>query len=145
MQFSEIDITDLLPQRHPFVMIDKLLDFDKERVQTSLQVRKENIFCDEGCLSESGLIENIAQTCAARMGYINKYICDESVKLGFIGSIRNMEILRLPQIGEVLTTEILIVEEIFQMTLVHAAVSIGEERIASCEMKISITNIARKE
>ncbi|MDR2118480.1 MAG: pseudouridylate synthase [Tannerellaceae bacterium] len=145
MTFSGIDITDLLPQRRPFVLIDRLLDFDAERVQTSFEIREDTIFCEDGCLSESGLIENMAQTCAARMGYINKYVCGGTVKLGFIGAIRNMDIFRLPRVGEVVTTQIIVREEVFRMTLAEATVTVGGELIASGEMKISITDIAREE
>jgi predicted hotdog family 3-hydroxylacyl-ACP dehydratase len=141
MQFAEIDITTLLPQRRPFIMIDRLLDCDTERVQTCLEIRKENIFCDGNYLSESGLVENIAQTCAARMGYINIYICNDTVKLGLVGAIRNMEIYRLPCIGEVITTQVTVREEVFRMTLADATVTVGNEQIARSEMKISITNI----
>jgi predicted hotdog family 3-hydroxylacyl-ACP dehydratase len=145
MKFDEINILELLPQRPPFVMVDVLLYCDRETTRTTLQVREENIFYDRGRLSESGLIENIAQTCAARMGYINKYIYRDTVKLGFIGAIRNMEIQRLPQLGEQIITQIDTLEEIFQMTLVSANITVGEELIASCEMKISITDIESKE
>lgn len=141
MEFEEIDILELLPQRPPFVMIDCLLHCDKEVTRTSLLIKEENIFCEKGLLTESGLIENIAQTCAARMGYINKYLYNNTVKLGFIGAIRNLEIVRLPHVNEILTTQITVVEEVFQMTLVNASVRIDDETIASCEMKISITDI----
>jgi predicted hotdog family 3-hydroxylacyl-ACP dehydratase len=126
-------------------MIDHLLAFDRVVTKTALSVREDNIFCDENRLTESGLIENIAQTCAARMGYINKYLSNDGVKLGFIGSIRNLEIFRRPKVGESIHTQIQVMEEIFQMTLVNATVTVGEELIASGEMKISITDIDRKE
>ncbi|MDR2449724.1 MAG: pseudouridylate synthase [Prevotellaceae bacterium] len=145
MPFEEINVLDILPQQPPFVMIDALLYCDRETTKTALRVREEHIFCDDGHLSEPGLIENIAQTCAARIGYINKYICHNTVKLGFIGAIRNMEISRLPQTGEQLVTRIDTQEEIFQLTLVNACILVGEELIASCEMKISITDIDSKE
>jgi predicted hotdog family 3-hydroxylacyl-ACP dehydratase len=145
MQFNEINVLDILPQRPPFVMIDTLLYCDRETTKTALLVREENIFCDNGHLSESGLIENIAQTCAARIGYINKSICCDTVKLGFIGAIRDMEIFRLPKTGEQLVTRIDTLEEIFRMTLVQAHIQAGDEPIASCEMKISITDIDSKE
>ncbi|MDR3188740.1 MAG: pseudouridylate synthase [Prevotellaceae bacterium] len=138
MNFKEVSIPELLPQRPPFVMVDALLRCDDEVTVTSLLVRDDNIFCDNGRLTEAGVIENIAQTCAARMGYISKYICNGTVKLGFIGAIRNMELLRMPQAGETITTRISTVEEIFQMTLVSAEVCAGEELIASAEMKIAI-------
>jgi predicted hotdog family 3-hydroxylacyl-ACP dehydratase len=122
-------------------MIDKLLHCDRDVTRTSYVVDGENIFCDNERFTESGLIENIAQTCAARMGYINKYIYNETVKLGFIGAIRNLEILRLPRIGELLVTQITTIEEVFQITLVNATITVGDELIASCEMKISITDV----
>ena len=140
MEFEKINILELLPQQPPFVMVDKLLYCDRETTKTSLTVREDNIFCDNGVLSESGLIENIAQTCAARMGNISKDSGSGSVKIGFIGAIRNQEIVRLPKLGETLVTQVNTVEEVFQMTLVNATVTIGDEVITSCEMKISITD-----
>ena len=144
LQFEEIDVLTLLPQRPPFVMIDKLLYCDKEVTKTAFQVCENTIFCDNGRLTESGMIENIAQTCAARMGYINLYILKDTVKLGFIGAIRNMEIRRLPQAGETVTTQITVMEEVFKMTLVTAQATVGEELIAASEMKISISDIESK-
>ena len=138
---TEINILDLLPQQPPFIMVDKLLYCDRETTKTTLTVHEDNIFFNNGVLSESGLIENIAQTCAARMGYINKYLCNDSVKIGFIGAIRNLEIERLPKMGETLMTQINTIEEVFQMTLVSAILKIENEVITTCEMKISITDM----
>jgi predicted hotdog family 3-hydroxylacyl-ACP dehydratase len=141
---NEIDIPDILPQRPPFVMIDALLHVDERTTRTSLCVRCDNIFFEDGYLTEPGVIENIAQTCAARMGYMNK-MQNDTVKLGFIGAIRNLEIIRLPAEGETIETQITVLEEIFKMTLVSATVHAGDDLIASGEMKISITDIERQE
>ena len=141
MNWNEIDILKLLPQRPPFVMVDKLLYCDPETTKTALTVHEDNIFADRGVLSEAGLIENIAQTCAARTANTNKDTGGNgSVKIGFIGAIRNQEIARLPKIGETLVTQVNTISEVFHMTLVNATVSIGDEIITSCEMKISITD-----
>ena len=145
MDFRKIDILELLPQKPPFIMIDKLEYCDRETTITNFKVQPKNIFCDNGIFSESGLIENIAQSCAARIGYINKYINKESIHLGFIGAIRNLEILRLPKTDEFITTEINVLEEIFRMTLVKATVKSDNELIASSEMKISISEIENAE
>ena len=144
MEFDAVDILDILPQHPPFVMVDKLLFCDKETTKTAFTVREDNIFVENGCLSASGLIENIAQTCAARIGYINKYIRNETVKIGFIGAIRNQDIIRQPIVGETLVTQIEAIEEVFQMTLVNASVNIDNEMITSCEMKIALTDIDGK-
>ncbi|MCQ2146993.1 MAG: pseudouridylate synthase, partial [Bacteroidales bacterium] len=66
-----IDALDILPQRPPFVMIDALNAYEESRVDTSFVVREDNILVKDGFLSEAGVMENIAQTCAARIGYIS--------------------------------------------------------------------------
>ena len=53
-------------------MIDRMTRFDWTSNTTELTVREDNLFYEDGRLTSSGLIENIAQTCAARIGYINK-------------------------------------------------------------------------
>jgi len=140
VDYSEIDIIKLIPQKPPFVMVDKLLYCDPKTTKTSLSVREDNIFFNNGFLAEAGLIENIAQTCAARVGNENNNLGNNGVKIGFIGMIRNLEIIRLPKAGETLVTQVNLVEEVFQVSLVNATVCVGDEVITSCEMKISMTN-----
>ena len=141
MSLENIDILALIPQRPPFLLIDRLVDFDEQRTVTSFVVRDEHIFCEkEGGLQAAGLIENIAQTCAARMGYIN-LINAERVKLGFIGAIRDLEIHRLPRCGETLLTTISNPQEVFSMMLVEAEVRSGEEILATAQMKIALSEI----
>jgi len=141
MVFEKINIEELLPQRKPFIVLDTLTHFDEVITRTRMQVRADNIFVENDEFTESGIIENIAQTCAARMGYINKYLHSDEVKIGFIGSIKDLVINELPRVGDELETTIEVVSEIFAITLVNAKVEIGDKLIANCEMKISITEI----
>ena len=94
---------------------------------------------ENGRLNACALIENIAQTCAARMGYINHYIYKKEVQLGFIGSVKNLIVKRVPLLGETLTTSIKVMEEIMQLTLVQAEIKVGEESIVTAEMKIALS------
>ena len=142
MNFEKINILELLPQRPPFVMVDKLIYYDDITTETTLTLRHDNFFLENETLSESGVIENIAQTCAARMGYINKYILKNPVKIGFIGSIKNMLIEELPKVGDVLKTTIEVINEVFAVTLVNAKVEVADKLIAAGEMKISITDMS---
>jgi len=144
MELDKINILELLPQRPPFIMVNALTHFDEAFTRTSTTITADNIFVENDTFTESGVIENIAQTCATRIGYINKYVCNENVKIGFIGMIRNLEIARLPKVGETLVTQISLIDQVFQITLVNATVSIGDEIIASCEMKISIADMDGK-
>ena len=143
MEYTEvflrgIDIHTLLPQQEPFVMTDSLVYFDERLTTTETIIREDHIFTDEGLFSASGLIENIAQTCAARIGFVNKYILKKGIQIGFIGAIRNLEVFRLPKVGEMITTTVNVVEEIFGMTLATAQVTCGEETLVTTEIKIAL-------
>jgi predicted hotdog family 3-hydroxylacyl-ACP dehydratase len=108
------------------------------RTVTETEVSAQNIFVEEGRFSASGLIENIAQTCAARIGYVNKYILKKGIQIGFIGAVRHMEILDLPKVGDIITTTVDVKEEVFGMTLAEATVRCGEKTLVTTEMKIAI-------
>lgn len=136
--FRTIDIHELLPQQEPFVMIGSLVHFDKTLTITETEVRQDNIFVDEGNFSASGLMENIAQTCAARIGFVNKYILKKGIQLGFIGAVRNFEVLELPKVGDVITTRVEVKEEVFGMTLADAIITCDEKVLVTSEMKIAV-------
>ena len=140
MIINDIDILTLIPQRRPFVMIDKMIDFSEEESTTELTVREDNIFCRDGVLIETGIMENIAQTCAARIGYINLYEKQESVKIGVIGSIKDFQIFDLPKVEDKIVTTVKVISEVFAITLVSAEVKMNDKIIARCEMKISLTD-----
>ena len=142
MNLEEIDIHTLLPQQEPFVMVGRLIHFDMEKTVTRTTVNPDNIFVENGLFTTSGIIENIAQTCAARIGYVNKYILRKGIQLGFIGAIRNLRLHRLPAAGQEIETAIVPVEEVFGMTLVTASVKSGDnDIIAECEMKIAVSEV----
>ena len=144
-ELSCIDVLTLLPQRPPFVMIDRLTHFDETVTTTQLTVRTDNLFTEaDGHLNPCALVENIAQTCAARMGYINRYIYRQRVRLGYIGGIKNLQVLRTPRVGEVLTTSIEVLQEVMKLTLVNATVRVGDEVIVTAEMKIALSDIEVK-
>lgn len=134
----KIDVHELLPQQEPFVMIGRLVHFDQALTVTETQVYADNIFVDANHFSASGLMENIAQTCAACIGYVNKYILKKDIQLGFIGAVRNFEISELPKVGDVLTTQVEVKEEVFGMILAEAKVSCGDKVLARTEMKIAV-------
>ena len=135
-----VDVHDILPQQEPFVMIGSLVRFEMESSTTETLVRVDNIFVEDGVFSAYGMMENIAQTCAARIGYYNKYILHKDVQVGFIGAVRDYEVLRLPPVGSVITTTVDVQEEIFGMTLARAEILCGGETIATAQIKLSVAN-----
>ena len=133
-----IDIHEVLPQQEPFVMISRIVLLDAVRTICETDIHPDNIFVEDGCFSASGLIENIAQTCAARIGYINKYMLKKAVQIGVVGAIRKMEIFDLPKVGQQISTIVEVKEEVFGMTLALAKVLLGDQILASTEMKIAV-------
>jgi predicted hotdog family 3-hydroxylacyl-ACP dehydratase len=137
LQLLEIAPEKILPQRPPFVMIDNLTAYDDETTSTRLTVRDDNIFVEDGRMLATGVVENVAQTCAARLGYYN-LISGLPVKIGYIGAVNNMHVMRCPLVGETVDTTIRVKEEVFGMTLVYAEVRVADETIVTADMKIAI-------
>ncbi|MDR0836073.1 MAG: pseudouridylate synthase [Tannerella sp.] len=135
-------IEHILPQRRPYIMVDKLIHYDEVTSITVFEIKDDNLFCNNGWMEESALIENIAQTCAAHTGYKAKMQSgeDEKIKIGYLGMVKDMKILRKGRVGETLTTTTEIKAEIFSTTLVAAKVEVDNEMIAECEMKIFLTD-----
>ena len=100
-------------------------------------VTADNIFCEAGKLQEAGLIEHIAQSAAARIGFLYTQQGKEA-PLGFIGSVDKLKIYSLPDVGQKLLTEITVVQEVFDITLISAQVKADEELTTECRMKIFI-------
>ena len=119
-------------------MVGKLTAFDEKRIVTETFIKEDNIFVCDGVFSAPGLVENIAQTCAARIGYVNKYILNKGIQLGFIGAIRNLEITRCPKVGDVITTCVTVIDDVLGMTLANAVVTCNGETLATTEIKIAV-------
>lgn len=137
---SDIPLNDILPQRPPFVMIDALLHCDGDTTETVFTVRDDCVFCDpDGGFSVAGMVENIAQTCAARIGYLSR-LKGGDVKIGVIGAVNNMIVAKTPSAGDELHTTIVVEEEVFNMTLVRAETRCNGNTLATCKMKIALTD-----
>lgn len=134
------DVSILIPQKPPIEMVDKLWFIDETTIISGLTIKKENIFCEEGFFSESGLIENIAQTAALRVGYIVSQMEKNGEKVnppvGYIGAIKRLQIHQLPKVGSELRTEVVIQQVVFDVTIITGKTTVNGETIAECEMKI---------
>jgi len=133
-------IETLIPQRPPFVMIDKLLSFSDATTTTGFNIKADNIFVEDGVFKEPGLVENIAQTAAARAGYVSQTE-NKPVLVGYIGAVNNLQVFMLPQTGSELITEITIENQIFDVTLVSGKITCNGQPVAQCKMKIFINQL----
>lgn len=140
MDFCNTPIKQLIPQRPPFMMVDRVLSCDDLGAQTEFVVKEDNILLDEGRLSATGVLENMAQSCAAWMGCVD-LLHGEPIKLGYIGDVRDAVIIRQPASGETIHTRIQVIEDVFSLLLAEVTVKVGEETIATARMKVARTDI----
>ncbi|MGC4233891.1 MAG: 3-hydroxyacyl-ACP dehydratase [Niabella sp.] len=132
------NILPYIPQRAPFVMVDTLEACNGTGASTRFTVKEDNLFVFYGRLTEPALVENIAQTAAARIGYICQQE-QKAVPVGFIGAVQHLKISSLPETGDVLDTVITVKHQIFNATVIEGKIAVNGKDIGSCEMKIFIS------
>lgn len=99
------DITKLIPQRPPMLMVQRMLSCDDTKVTTELDIVGDNIFVEDGCLAEPGIIENMAQTAAVMQGWKYREQAN-AADIRYLCEIRNLTIEKLPSVGETLKTTV---------------------------------------
>jgi len=131
------DIYKFIPQRPPMVMIDTFISCSDITTNTSLKILPENIFVKDGFLTEPGIIENIAQTAAAGLGYsIIKNAGGNVVPIGVIGGIKDLKIYFLPKTGDEIITEVTVIYKVLNASVIRGNVFSENRMVAVCEMKI---------
>ncbi|MDY6327545.1 MAG: pseudouridylate synthase [Bacteroidales bacterium] len=141
MVLDSVDIRDLIPQKEPFVMVDRLSKADESSAVSVWEIRDDSLFVNGGELQPCVILENMAQTCAAHIGYLGKFINgNPEVKIGYIGSVKNLSVLKVPRVGDVVETHIRVVEQIMDMKLIEAVSYINGSVVAKAEIKIALTD-----
>ena len=131
------EILNYIPQRPPMVMIDSLVAASDTHAVTQFQPMESNVFVVNGSLTEPGLVENIAQTAAAQVGYVCKQR-SVPVPVGFIAAIKNLSIYALPKIGEQIETRIEVKDTVMNIVLLTGTSFSGDQKLCECEMKVFI-------
>ncbi len=135
MRPDEYDILELIPQRPPMAMIDRLTHAGENSAGGRLFIKESNVFCHEAHFQEAGLIEFIAQTAAAYEGY-RQLSEQKTVKPGYIGAIRNLVIHSLPEINTEIHSDIIVDNELLGYTLITGKIFQDNSIVAECEMRI---------
>ena len=133
-----MDIKLLIPQREPIIMVDKIISHSQDRTTTSFIIKDDNIFLEKNIFQSSGLIENIAQSAAARMGLQISKGTNKSPLIGYIASIKNMIIYRLPEVGEVILTGVRVTNQINNIIVIQGESKVNEMLTSTCELKVFI-------
>jgi 3-hydroxyacyl-[acyl-carrier-protein] dehydratase len=134
----------LLPHRPPMLLIDNLLQRDKDKAVASAVLTQDNIFFSEerGLLDEY-FIELVAQTMAAANGF-DALHDNGPVKDGFIVGIETFSLHQQPQGNN--TFRIVAVKdmEFGQMQVIDGEVLVDSTCIARVRIKLWEENTSKK-
>lgn len=132
------DIASLIPQRSPIQMVDRYIFEDELNCRSELTINEDNLFLDEsGYMSEEGVLEHIAQTSAAHIGYLHR-LAGKTISLGYIGDIKRCAVTGpMPAAGATLCTRVSVVSQVGNVTLVSAEAEVNDSLILSCRMKVA--------
>lgn len=132
--FEKDFVADLLPQKSPFVLVDKMYAYSEISLISGLKIQSDSLFFQKECLAESGLIEHMAQSVALHTGY-QFYLKKEPAPTGYIGSIKEIQIFDLPKRDQEIQTTVTILQEFAGITLVDISTTCNQKEIAKGQMK----------
>lgn len=136
---NKFDICQLIPQRSPILLVDRLLEVTEDTGITSFTVPSGHYFLEEGgSLSEMGVMEHIAQSASALAGYQAQKNGKGLIPIGYIGEVRDFVCYRHPHIGEEIKTIIRQDGTFGDITCINGETWIGNEKIAEIQLKIQI-------
>ncbi|MBP5724076.1 MAG: hydroxymyristoyl-ACP dehydratase [Bacteroidales bacterium] len=132
------DIQSLIPQRPPILMVEEYVFDDENTCHSLLTIAEDNLFLDENHhMASEGILEHIAQTAAAHIGYRRK-LAGSAVNYGYIGDIKRCQITEpMPSAGEQLSTVLHIISQVENITMISAETSVNGRVVVSCRMKLA--------
>lgn len=129
-----------IPQREPIKMVDSIEITGENSARTSYAVKDDAFMTfGTGMLSETGLIEHIAQSASALSGYKAVAAGAEKPPVCYIGEIKNFHCYANPRVGDRLTTEIEMGVEVGGVTLLKGRTFLDGKLIADTSMKVAVS------
>ena len=140
MAFEPVPAKDVLLQQPPFVFIDRIVHYDDSVTGIQYRVPETGLLVEDGSLCASGMMEHMAQSMAAREGYVSRYILHIPIRLGMLGQIKNFSLYRHARSGELLETTVRLTHEMMGISLAEITVCCQGETVAEAIIKTVITN-----
>lgn len=133
---QSLSIEELIPQRIPMILVDTFEGIDEdENSHTRLTIRPDNLFVENGHMTECGIIEHMAQSAAARVGWAC-HSEGKPVPIGYIGAVSHFTAHQLPAVGSCLKTTMRIVQAIGPVSLAELRVNVENKLVAEGRLKI---------
>jgi len=124
-----------LLQQPPFRFVDSLSNWTDLGAETQFHIEKDIYFVSNNQMQIAGIMENMAQSCAAWMGQLAAEK-GESVHFMPLCAISKFKLMRFPLVGEVLLTKVRQIDCDFGIVLMQAHTYVGIEQIAAAEIKV---------
>ena len=140
MAFEPVPAKDVLLQQPPFVFIDRIVHYDDSVTRVRFRVPDSGLLVEDGLLCAAGMMEHMAQSMAAREGYVSRYILHIPLRLGMLGQIKNFSLYRHARSGELLETTVRLKHEMMGISLAEVTVCCLGEIIADALFKTVIAN-----
>lgn len=149
--YDSLDISNFLPHRAPFLMVDYLLSLDDNHVSTSFEIKPDGLFVSDNIFNEVGLIENAAQTCSSIVG--KSFFEDDDIDgsgtklIGFISAIKEVVIHACPKIGQTIISKAKLKSRFdadhFSICTIECTIFESKKELLSCEMNLFIQEITQ--
>lgn len=135
---QELDLLQYIPQRPPFVMVDKVYEDGPNYIITGFDLKEDNVLAENGFFNEGGLVENIAQSAALFAGFQFRSK-GKSTPIGYIAGIKDLKVFAKPSCNTEIKTRITLTNDLMNIQVVEGEVFDQEnKKIASCELRIFI-------
>lgn len=147
MKETIIDIQKFLPHREPMLMVDHITELNETTVKSVFYIKENNLLVENSFFSESGLIENAAQTCSAIVGQtffldIHGKVKEDAKVIGFISGIKKASVYKKPKIKDSIKTECHLTSrfdtEAYSICTMNCSTYLEDELIFEAEINLII-------
>jgi len=136
MLIEKKDIGNYFLLQEPYIMIDNLVTASEEDIVTDFEISSENFFLENGFFTEYGMIENIAQSGAVGLVFMN-YDSGNSVVDGFLVGISKLNVHGLAGIGDKLHTTVRPLAFYDNMVMLKGEILLENKLLLDCEIKLA--------
>ena len=130
-----VDSAPYLLQQPPFRFVDAIIRCTDYEASTEFVIRPDVCLLDDDKLTLAGVMENMAQSCAAWMGQ-QMVSHGESIRLLPLCAIHRMKMFRPVTVGDRLNTTVRLMDEDFGIVSMVAESYVSGEMVAQAEIKV---------
>jgi len=130
-------IEELIPHRAPMRWIDTLTDCTDTTARATTTFTADHFAVKDGVVTETALVECIAQTVAAALGHRARLSGKRgAANNGMLAAVSNFKILSRPPLDKTLTIEVRELKRLGPMLLIAGTISCDGQTIAMGELSL---------